>query len=283
MSMESYYGHAGQHDITPATIASADMIASYSRAADIWINYYYGLVNNNGVNETDCTGNACLYPWYPKTEQDVLDNYSSDAAGSFWVSNCVGERQQYVERMTKRVKLHGWGTCLRAKVADTNGDKLVKKEVSSRYKFHLAFENYPLDDYVTEKLFQAITYKSVPVLWGAPTASFFEPGTHAFINAFDFKGPEELGDYLQYLNTNHTAYLEYFAWREHGGLSQRFLKFGRNNFSAYNKDSLICKACSLFAQRHCSVTESYPKLYRKTPRRPRPVTKFKRSFSQSHG
>ena len=36
---------------------------------------------------------------------------------------------------------------------------------------------------------------------------------NSFIHAEDFKSPEELVKYLDYLDGNDTAYLEYHAWR----------------------------------------------------------------------
>ena len=36
---------------------------------------------------------------------------------------------------------------------------------------------------------------------------------HSYIHVEDFESPSALVDYLDYLNQNNTAYLEYHAWR----------------------------------------------------------------------
>ena len=36
-----------------------------------------------------------------------------------------------------------------------------------------------------------------------------------YIDAFDFKSPKDLADYLIYLSENRTAYNSYFKWKKH--------------------------------------------------------------------
>ena len=85
------------------------------------------------------------------------------------------------------------------------------------YKFYFAAENsYHCRDYITEKLFQnSFKMEAVPVVWGAKKSDYLKviPEKSA-IFVEDFKSIGDLADYLEYLDNNETAYLEYFEWRK---------------------------------------------------------------------
>ena len=51
----------------------------------------------------------------------------------------------------------------------------------------------------------------MPVVYGAADYKDFAP-PHSYINILDFPTIEKLVDYLKYLDSNDTAYNEYFAW-----------------------------------------------------------------------
>jgi hypothetical protein len=76
-------------------------------------------------------------------------------------------------------------------------------------------------DYVTEKLFDALTAGSVPVYLGAPNVAEFAPAPHCYVNTADFAGPVELAAYLNRLVEDERAYGEYLAWKA-AGLSPAF-------------------------------------------------------------
>ncbi|XP_076816990.1 alpha-(1,3)-fucosyltransferase 7-like isoform X2 [Clavelina lepadiformis] len=86
------------------------------------------------------------------------------------------------------------------------------------YKFYLSFENAQYcKDYMTEKFWlNAIASGRVPVVWG-PSKEDVEKlaPTGSFIHTDDFKTPADLAKYLLYLDSNDTAYGEYFEWVEH--------------------------------------------------------------------
>lgn len=64
------------------------------------------------------------------------------------------------------------------------------------YRFTICYENIRGEvDYISEKPFDAIRCKSVPIYWGAPNlADYVDP--KAFINREDFASNEELARYL---------------------------------------------------------------------------------------
>ncbi|KAB7500493.1 hypothetical protein Anas_12379, partial [Armadillidium nasatum] len=65
------------------------------------------------------------------------------------------------------------------------------------------------------------SYYIIPVVRGAADYASIAP-PHSYINVEDFKTPEELANYLIYLDKNDTAYLEYFSWKKDYFLMNRF-------------------------------------------------------------
>ena len=109
------------------------------------------------------------------------------------------------------LKLDGRGNCF------PNTQSTPDINIIKQYKFYLAFENSMYcRDYITEKFFiNSLYWGTVPVVLGARKSDYeavFPAGS--FIFAEDFDTPKKLVDYLNYLNQNHTAYKEYFRWRE---------------------------------------------------------------------
>ena len=80
------------------------------------------------------------------------------------------------------------------------------------YMFTLAAESVQADDWVTEKVYQALAVGSVPVYLGAPNVANFLPCRNCIVNAADFASPAALGGHLRYLMDNATAYDALLAW-----------------------------------------------------------------------
>ena len=76
----------------------------------------------------------------------------------------------------------------------------------------LAFENSFCDHYVTEKYWDYIERGIVPVVMGATYEDNVIPGS--FIDTSKFDSIEGLAKYLLYLNSNDTAFNEYFSWKQ---------------------------------------------------------------------
>lgn len=147
----------------------------------------------------------------------ILENKTKLAA---WVvGNCyntVGaiERMKYAKSLVRAgLRLGRYGTCFHSA---TERNLKGLQEVVGPYKFYLAFENsYHCPGYVTEKLWRnSYDMNVVPIVWGATkqdVEAVAPPGS--FIHVDDFATPRELVDYLEYLDKNDTAYLEYHKWR----------------------------------------------------------------------
>jgi len=136
---------------------------------------------------------------------------------ALWVvSNCGGtrdskKRMSFAQQLIKYgLNLDLFGRCFSRNISTLDLQGIVRK-----YKFYFAFENsMHCRDYVTEKFFKnSLLYGAVPVVLGATKGDYeaIAPA-HSFIFAEAFT-PEKLVEYLQYLDSNETAYGEYFAWR----------------------------------------------------------------------
>lgn len=53
------------------------------------------------------------------------------------------------------------------------------------YKFYLAFENSICHDYITEKFYNALQYRTVPIVYGGANYQALAP-KGSFINVKDF-------------------------------------------------------------------------------------------------
>ena len=90
------------------------------------------------------------------------------------------------------------------KLPDTCGEV-----VQENYKFYLAFEATLCNEFVTEKIFRAFQFDTIPIVYGIGYESFNFP-SDSYIDVMDFESIADVGKYLQYLNSNDTAYSEYF-------------------------------------------------------------------------
>ena len=71
---------------------------------------------------------------------------------------------------------------------------------------------------------------------------------HSFIHAEDFASPADLVEYLDYLDNNDTAYLEYHAWRN------EIPNFDTPMMGS--TETMLCGACKEIAQRK---SQGFPK------------------------
>lgn len=94
------------------------------------------------------------------------DGYGTGVSVVLFTSNCklagATQRLKYLEELMRHIDVHSYGKCLNnRKEPDLPDDpawpaiaqrRARKVKVLSRYKFYLAFENAPIDDYVSEKV-----------------------------------------------------------------------------------------------------------------------------------
>jgi hypothetical protein len=161
------------------------------------------------------TATAMTAPPKPKT---------ADAPVVCFVSNPDDKwgRVSYIRELMRYLPVHSYGKCLKNRTLHDDSGQAAKSGVIARYKFTLAFENSRARDYVTEKFFEPLMAGSVPVYLGAPNVQDFAPADRCFIDASRFRGPQELAEYLAYLDQNDDEYQSYLEWKSRP-LSQRFI------------------------------------------------------------
>ena len=129
------------------------------------------------------------------------------------ISNCGGSsnRLKYINELRQYISVDVYGKCGKSCPTILN----CRSYAYSTYKFYLAFENSLCEEYVTEKfLFTVYSGQIVPIVLGWARYDHYIPST-GYIDVRDFRSPRELAAYVDYLDKNTTAYLEYFQWRQY--------------------------------------------------------------------
>jgi alpha(1,3/1,4) fucosyltransferase len=87
------------------------------------------------------------------------------------------------------------------------GFSVGKIEFLKDYKFNIAFENAALPGYTTEKIFEPMVARCVPIYWGNPLiAEEFNP--KSFLHYRDFSNEEALIERILELDRDDAKYLE---------------------------------------------------------------------------
>ncbi|KAL6056664.1 Fucosyltransferase, variant 2 [Balamuthia mandrillaris] len=152
---------------------------------------------------------------------------SSDLLVSFIASNCASggaaERTVFVKELMKYIPVDSFGLCLHNKDLPEGkgwhtsfGQMMdIKMDTIAKYKFFLAFENTDqVEDYVTEKVMNALLAGTLPVYRGAPNIEDWLPGEHSVINVKDFASARDLANYLHFLDEHPEEYEKYFEWKK---------------------------------------------------------------------
>ncbi|KAI9266824.1 hypothetical protein BDA99DRAFT_436569 [Phascolomyces articulosus] len=148
----------------------------------------------------------------PIVPNELIHAKTGDAPILWIASNCKAwsGRQYYVKELMKYIKVDNYGGCLKNKEFP---DDVTRSDLMKQYKFYLAIENANCDDYVSEKLFDTISASTVPIIDGPKHYEAFIPTSRSAIRMDAYPDPRELADYINYLDQNDTAYLEYFSHR----------------------------------------------------------------------
>eukprot|EP00013_Stygamoeba_regulata_P010015 CAMPEP_0177673094 /NCGR_PEP_ID=MMETSP0447-20121125/25732_1 /TAXON_ID=0 /ORGANISM="Stygamoeba regulata, Strain BSH-02190019" /LENGTH=750 /DNA_ID=CAMNT_0019180887 /DNA_START=62 /DNA_END=2310 /DNA_ORIENTATION=+ len=162
---------------------------------------------------------------------------------AFMASNCGGDtlgggavsRKHYVEELMHHIDVHSYGKCLHNKDFDGEdghggwegsfGDMMRRKQdLIGRYHFFLVFENNnQVDDYVTEKLANALLAGTLPVYYGTRTVDRWIPAANSIIRVDDFISPRHLAEHLRRVAADPDLYASYFEWKQRP-LSAQFEK-----------------------------------------------------------
>ena len=89
----------------------------------------------------------------------------------------------------------------------SRGDQSVQSKLNflNNYRFNLCFENSSYPGYATEKLYEALISKTIPIYWGSPTIEVdFNP--KAFLNWHDFGDDEAFFDAIRMIDETPELY-----------------------------------------------------------------------------
>ncbi|CAF3750420.1 unnamed protein product [Rotaria sp. Silwood1] len=135
------------------------------------------------------------------------------------ITNCnsYNGRQVFIRELMKYIRIDSYGKCLNnIKSNNIQARRQSNSILYSSYKFIIAIENSNCEDYVTEKLIDALSSTSIPIVAsrnGKPDYTRFVP-KYSYINVYDYKSIKDLANYLNYLSINETAYNEYLWFRK---------------------------------------------------------------------
>ncbi len=146
------------------------------------------------------------------SHQQMMKNKTRTIA--WFVSNCHSnsQRESLVRKLSQFIAVDVYGKCGNGSHRCSNKSE-CDRLLSDSYRFYLSFENSLCPDYVTEKLYRPLAHDTVPVVYGGSNYSFYLP-PGSYINAMDYKSPEDLANYLKKLMIDDALYSNYFKWRD---------------------------------------------------------------------
>ncbi len=212
-----------------------DISINYHRNSTLRLNYY----------------SYSKIPTIPRSK--IIDRSKERFKGfCVFISNCktfgAAKRIAQVEELSNFVPMKSFGYCLHN--ADT---ELSKVEQLGECMFYVSFENSRLEDYVTEKFFDAFIATPAPLMvyLGAPNIEDFSPtdtNQHpAYIDASKFDSMQSLGEYMNKLINDPIEYDKYFEWRKTGDPMKDFgpkmLEQAHNDW-----DTMPCRICTAVAE-----------------------------------
>ena len=117
-----------------------------------------------------------------------------------------------------------------------------------KMKFYLSFENaFHCNDYISEKFWQnALGSNLVPIVYGPhidDVRAVAPP--NSFIHAELFESPAALVEYIDYLDSNDTAYFQYHEWRTLYPEDHLPRDKWENISENFEEDRVFCELCRL--------------------------------------
>ncbi|XP_077517325.1 alpha-(1,3)-fucosyltransferase C-like [Amblyomma americanum] len=149
------------------------------------------------------------------SRKDLRIIWESKRKVAVWVvSNCQthGRREAFLRELRRHLQVDVYGSCGLYRCPRYQEDSCYK-HFERNYFYMLAFENSICVDYATEKLFIALAYDIVPVVFGGANYSAVAP-SNSYIDALAFRSPKHLAEHLVGVSKNYSAYTSYFKWKD---------------------------------------------------------------------
>ncbi|CAM6061211.1 unnamed protein product [Sphagnum tenellum] len=155
------------------------------------------------------------FSWIEYPVMDPPQPKTKTALAAAFISNCGAQngRLRVFNLLQKEgITIDSYGACNQ----NIAGGRVNKLQALQKYKFSLAFENSNVEDYVTEKFFQALVAGSIPVVVGAPNIEEFAPAPNSYLYIKDENEVKSVAAKMMFLAGNATAYDEALWWKYDG-------------------------------------------------------------------
>ena len=116
----------------------------------------------------------------------------------------------------------------------------VKLCILRHHRFVLTYENSEAEDYVTEKLFQALKSGSVPIYWGDPSVVDILPHPDAIVDVRKFATAFDLAMYVERAMHDENLYERHTAWKK---MDPKDWQPGFHQLLQRSKEILMCNVC----------------------------------------
>jgi len=176
-----------------------------------------------------------------ETQVEQPRDYARGREGrvAWMVSNCNAnnKRLEYAEKLGQYIPVDIIGECGSGEITCPKTNKSACwKMIAMKYKFYLSFENSNCVDYITEKFWDSLKYKVLPIVMGARPEDYQAVApTHSYIHVDDYPSPQHLAEHLLLLQDSAEEYNKYFTWVGTGRLIDT--KF-------------LCRTCALLHHPH---------------------------------
>jgi hypothetical protein len=119
-------------------------------------------------------------------------------------------RTDFFLKLSRYKKVDSGGRVMNNIGGPIPGNVLGKLKFMEDYKFNVAFENESLPGYTTEKLFEAMKARCVPIYWGNPRVNEeFNP--KSFLNRADFPSDDALIERIKQIDQDDRLLAEYLS------------------------------------------------------------------------
>ena len=176
---------------------------------------------------------------------------------AMFVSDCLlfsKWRYNYLKELMQYIEIDSYGKCLHNTAMNSTRQEVnyfdLKIELlkSRRYKFLICFENTPITEYITEKIWHAYISQTIPIYYGAPEIYRQVPGAKTFIDAAKFAGPQQLAEYIKEVDTNEQLYRSFFNFN-----LAHFKAFERRYCSEIPLACRMCRKAYEIKQKRCNI------------------------------
>ncbi|XP_052264930.1 alpha-(1,3)-fucosyltransferase fut-6-like [Dreissena polymorpha] len=222
-----------------ATIHNVDVEMPYTRSPNqIWavlswepLMYMWGTIKPHVFNWTimyrrESTIYNPFTSYYKMSDEELNQQPKAKETTNYFkqkskfattlVSNCKDQARRYriIKELQKYIDLDYFGycsgniNCPAGVPASECGHKHLK-----HYKFYLAFENSYCRDYVSEKFWNAVDRRQIPVIAATKYNTELLP-PKSYLNVFDFPNIKALAEQMIEIGQNETLFNSYFDWMQ---------------------------------------------------------------------